>query len=379
MILLLGDSYGGSPVESESWIYYVKAWMSNETIYSAYVGGAAFSCVAAIKFITLVETAVDGYFFPVGMTYYADADCIVPVANALYQYYTASVSDTVRSITKSGATYYVRTSDCNQSEMGDAERGAITTILVNAGLNDSLQSPENIRIGLKAFCESVKTLFPNAKIVITMCELSANGEIGGNLMQKVVREYARGVQGTTNCILVSGSQYTLRNYSLLKPDMVHPLSIGSKSIAASVVNVLRGGPPLGPDSTLRTTHYDYSGDASAGGEIMVYCANYGAIAFGWVTFDFSVDLSDGAWHEVASTAEMTNFAGNSFSSSPMIVVQAKVGSSITPTVWLEIRWKPEIVGVAPTSVMYARIRGVTTTTRRYVLNQYAFTLPIEVI
>lgn len=378
-IMVLMDSNGGRPTEATSVLALLPTYMPEKTLLTHYSGGAALSSAAALQFLTLLKTVTNGWMCPYGTTYYSDAGLTTPVTTTTVPAYTAYVSATARSITVSGTTRYVSIDDCDRTLLSDAERNAITTILINGGINDTAQTAANIANGVAAICAYAATNYPNAKVLFTFVALSCNASVGTLFKTMVVNACAAGLNGATNGCLVSGSEYALTRYDELHADRIHLATAGAIRAARCIANILRCGQPIMGDTALQTNSYTYSGDASAGGTIAVYCTVFGAIAMLLITFDITVDLSDGLWHEVAKSSSMVNYAGRGAGKDPILTVATKVDGATAPTVFLEIRFTPALDGATSTSFMFARIRGTTAASHRYVLNAYPVTMPTALI
>ena len=122
--------------------------------------------------------------------------------------------------------------------MTDEEKTNVTHVIVMGGANDTVETADNVRAAISAFCSYVYTNLPNASIYI--------GFVGYKFNSAEVFNYGDMIQVYKECITnlktyyLSGVEHVMHNKTLAS-DGLHPNSEGCARIAAAVREALVSG------------------------------------------------------------------------------------------------------------------------------------------
>lgn len=213
-IILIGDSYGVSPVPSESWIKYAKDALG-DNVYSNAYGGASFGGS--------------------GRAY--------------------------------GAWTFTEVLQELEGNVGDPLK--IKKIIVAGGFNDFEYFGSTTNDGIRDMSEYVADVYPNAMIHIAFIPLYDNhwavyDEHGSFvrwddtdkesiLVTGVLSAYKKAAANFKNVSFIEGSEYIFRNYYYVREDRatdggavvpgdgLHPSANGSREIARGILGYLKSG------------------------------------------------------------------------------------------------------------------------------------------
>lgn len=122
-------------------------------------------------------------------------------------------------------------------------------VIVLAGLNDAQTvmdtlGYDTIRIAIGQFCSFVKANLPNAKVYLGFIgnSVETSGILMGRNWQRIPQALAQWARcGEFGANFISGLEYVLHDYSLMRPDGIHPTFEGGEQIAKYAASALING------------------------------------------------------------------------------------------------------------------------------------------
>lgn len=115
-------------------------------------------------------------------------------------------------------------------------------VICYGGINDKNENVNTLYTNVKAFCESAKTMYPNAQILIVGPQSSATNTAGFlkiiNAMQKACSESGVAYSNAFDWLFNTQFNYT----ETYDSDNIHPSALGYKIIAGNMLNLLFGNP-----------------------------------------------------------------------------------------------------------------------------------------
>ena len=121
-------------------------------------------------------------------------------------------------------------------------KSEIDYVVCGGGHNDISSGDANIRSGIRAFYQTARALFPNAKIMYGMIAWDRNGTTQ-NQINALLRKYIEyGQAEAPEMAYMNGVENILyRVSSYLDTDGIHPSPAGNKALAAGIMNAMQTG------------------------------------------------------------------------------------------------------------------------------------------
>lgn len=115
-------------------------------------------------------------------------------------------------------------------------------VICYGGINDKNENENTLYTNVKAFCESAKTMYPNAQILIVGPQSIATSAEGYlkiiNAMQKACSESGVAYSNAYDWLIINQFSYK-KTYDT---DLIHPSELGYKIIASKMLSLLLGNP-----------------------------------------------------------------------------------------------------------------------------------------